>query len=185
MVDILPVDTRDRKGQPFSPCCNEYHVGLQSHDDFRRRLGVEHDLCTAFHGAAHKPAEVLAHIELERQAADLMKSASELVSLFYQDDIVSALYKRFCSHAARNTASNHDDSLFMLCVGQLFRDLGLTSETRVWSRSEDERCRRVHIHDSAGTVWFSLPFHDRHYRAAYYRTSAAAPSPPCPLCQRR
>ena len=68
-----------------------------------------------------------------------MKSASELVSLFYQDDIVSALYKRFCSHAARNTASDHDNSLFVLCAGQLFRDLGLASETRV--------CRAAKVND--------------------------------------
>ena len=76
-----------------------------------------------------------------------MKSTSELVSLFYQGDIVSALYKRFCGHAARNTASDHDNSLFMLCAGQLLRDLGLTSETRV--------CRAAKMNDVGGCTFMA------------------------------
>ena len=45
-----------------------------------------------------------AHIKLKGQAAYLMQSSSELVALFDKDDIVPALYKSFCSHAARNAA---------------------------------------------------------------------------------
>ena len=131
MVDIFSVDAGDREAQPLGACCNKHYIGLQSHYDLRCCLGVEHDLCTAFHRAAHKPLEVTAHIKLKGQAAYLMQSSSELVALFDKGDIVPALYKSFCSHAARNAAPDYDHSLLMLCVGQLLGDLGLAAEAGI------------------------------------------------------